>query len=208
MSYEAFHHSSSPFHYSIPPFHSTECRHPICCAQHLSDAQANFPALVATSAVPVLHVCFITHSWLPQGTILVNSCNSGDKCNCQNSKCFFFQCGVNSLLVIAIQIHNSVGEHGPEKLEYSALPQVLLLTFVQPPQTMRILFRSSCIVNATWEFMKASMQFTEFSQQCQSVLPTYDSTINDVLATYNAISHCHHFRGRIITLSQYLVVLG
>jgi len=29
MSYEAFHHSSSPFHYSIPPFHSTECRHPL-----------------------------------------------------------------------------------------------------------------------------------------------------------------------------------
>ena len=27
--------------------------------------------------------------WLPQGTILVNSCNSGDKCNCQNNKCFF-----------------------------------------------------------------------------------------------------------------------
>jgi len=26
--------------------------------------------------------------WLPQGTILVNSCNSGDKCNCQNNKCF------------------------------------------------------------------------------------------------------------------------
>ena len=28
MSYEAFHHSSSPFHSFIPPFHSTECKHP------------------------------------------------------------------------------------------------------------------------------------------------------------------------------------
>ena len=27
--------------------------------------------------------------WLPQGTILSNSCNSGDKRNCQNNKCFF-----------------------------------------------------------------------------------------------------------------------
>jgi len=26
------------------------------------------------------YVCM--HSWLQQGTILVNSCNSGDKCNC------------------------------------------------------------------------------------------------------------------------------
>jgi len=34
-------------------------------------------------------VCCIAHSWLPQGTNLVNSCNSGDKCNCQNNKCFF-----------------------------------------------------------------------------------------------------------------------
>ena len=31
---------------------------------------------------------------LPQGTILVNSCNSGDKCNCQNNKSWdFLQCG-------------------------------------------------------------------------------------------------------------------
>ena len=37
----------------------------------------------------VLHVCCIAESWLPQGTILVNSCNSGDKCNCQKKKCFF-----------------------------------------------------------------------------------------------------------------------
>jgi len=51
--------------------------------------KANFPALVAaTSDVPVLHVCCIAHSWLPQGTILVNSYNSVDKCNCQNNKCF------------------------------------------------------------------------------------------------------------------------
>ena len=36
MSYEAFHHSSSPFHYSIPPFHSIECRNPLLftCSQH------------------------------------------------------------------------------------------------------------------------------------------------------------------------------
>ena len=33
-------------------------------------------------------MCCIAHSWLPQGTILVNSCNSVDKCNCQNNKCF------------------------------------------------------------------------------------------------------------------------
>ena len=46
-------------------------------------------SLVTTLAVPVLHVCCIAHSWLPQGTILVNSCNSGDKCNCQNNKSFF-----------------------------------------------------------------------------------------------------------------------
>jgi len=58
---------------------------PFCCVQHLSDALANFLSLVATSALPVLHVCFTAHSWLPQGTILVNSCNSGDKCNCQNT---------------------------------------------------------------------------------------------------------------------------
>jgi len=50
---------------------------------------ANFPALVTTSAVPILHACCIAHSWLPKGTILVNSCNSGDKCNCQNNECFF-----------------------------------------------------------------------------------------------------------------------
>ena len=33
--------------------------------------------------------CFTAHSWLPQGTILVNTCNSGNKCNCQNNKCIF-----------------------------------------------------------------------------------------------------------------------
>jgi len=58
----------------------------LLCIALISDALANFPALVATSAFPVLHVCFTAHSWLPQGTILVNSCNSG---NCQNNKCFF-----------------------------------------------------------------------------------------------------------------------
>jgi len=42
-----------------------------------------------TSAVLVLHVCCIAHCCLPQGNILVNSCNCGDKCNCQNNKCFF-----------------------------------------------------------------------------------------------------------------------
>ena len=36
--------------------------------------------------------------WLPQGTILVNSCNSGDKCNCQNNKCFF--CSVHSVIKV------------------------------------------------------------------------------------------------------------
>ena len=68
-------------------------RIPFCCVQHLCDALANFPALncnnFSCSCTPSVLYC-------PQlaatRAILVNSCNSGDKCNCQNNKCFFAVC--------------------------------------------------------------------------------------------------------------------
>jgi len=49
---------------------------------------SKLPISCRNFSFPVLHVCFTAHSWLPQGIILVNSCNSGDKCNCQNNKYF------------------------------------------------------------------------------------------------------------------------
>jgi len=50
---------------------------------------SKLPSPCSNISFPILHMCFTAHSWLPQGTILVNSCNSGDKCDCQNNKCFF-----------------------------------------------------------------------------------------------------------------------
>jgi len=50
---------------------------------------SKLPSPCSNISFPILHVCFTAHSWLPQGTILVNNYNSGDKCNCQNNKCFF-----------------------------------------------------------------------------------------------------------------------
>jgi len=69
-------------------------------SMYVSDALANFPALVATSTVSVLHVCCIAHSWLPQRTILVNGCNSGDKGNCQNNTCLFAVPKIISLTIL------------------------------------------------------------------------------------------------------------
>ena len=52
---------------------------PFCCVEHLSDALANFPALVVTSATPVLHVCLLPIAachkglfWLTVATLVTN----------------------------------------------------------------------------------------------------------------------------------------
>ena len=60
------------------------------CSSHDKDLCRGLKALIlANSIVVVLQVCCITHSWLPQGTVLVpslvNSFNSDDKCNHQNN---------------------------------------------------------------------------------------------------------------------------
>ena len=58
------------------------CRAHIWCLSKLPSLCTNF----SFSCTPCV---FTAHSWLLQGTILFNSCNSGDKCNCQNNKCIF-----------------------------------------------------------------------------------------------------------------------
>ena len=50
---------------------------------------SKLPSPCSNSAVPVLHGCCIDIAGCHKGLFLVNSCNSGNNCNCQNNKCFF-----------------------------------------------------------------------------------------------------------------------
>jgi len=53
----------------------------------------------------LLHATWVAQRWLPQGTNLasslkpLHSCNSGDKCNCQNNKSFL-QCRYIPLCIL------------------------------------------------------------------------------------------------------------